>query len=279
MTPIEARAQRARIALIHLAYKQRDAHLSSSLSIIDGLTAAYEALEITPPGEAGSDFILSKGHGAAGWYTVLAEFGILTYSQLSGFNADDGTLPLHSSRHSVAPTAYSAGSLGHGLGFGLGVALAKRLDGHDPSPTVVLLGDGECNEGSVWEAATVAAAQQLGALICLIDANGVQCVAQTRELFRDMDLAARFSAFGWDAHQAQGHDLESLVEIFRIAKDRPLVGAPLCIQLNTIAGYGVPFMEGDIAWHYDSPSEDQYLAAIKTLDPGDRYADVIEALT
>lgn len=272
---LEERAARARVALVTLATRRRDAHLSSSLSIIDALTVLYEVTRIAYPDQVGNHFILSKGHAAAGWYVVLAEAGIISYDELAGFNRDSSSLPLHTSKQAMPLVEYSAGSLGHGLGFGLGVALSKLLR-NEPSTTLVLVGDGECNEGSIWEAATIAAARKLGKLVCLVDVNGVQCVAETHEIYPDMNLARRFRAFGWDAVRVDGHDLAQLTQVFKQALNREDRGTPLCIQLDTTAGSGVPFMENDIAWHYHSPTEEQLESALQALDPLSVHGDVVE---
>jgi transketolase len=264
---LECVARRIRARLVRMSHDAKAAHLASALSCVDLLVAAYwGALKIDPKQPAALDrdrFILSKGHAAAAFYATLAERGFFPADWLSDYGKDGGRLPEQMSPGCVPGIEAATGSLGHGLPLGAGMALAARIQ--EPSyRVVVVLSDGECNEGSVWEAALFAAAQGLENLTVMIDYNGWQATGRTDEVMPLDPLDEKWRAFGWDAREVDGHDLEELIsELDYALNDRD--GAPRCLVARTIKGKGVSFMEDDNNWHYRIPNDQQLAAAMEEL--------------
>lgn len=219
------------------------------LSIVEILTVLYfRHLQVFPqsPLAPGRDrFILSKGHGVLALYGVLAEAGFLSLDDLAAFGQPGSLLAGHPTE-AVPGIDVATGSLGHGLAIGAGLGLAGRVDGATYK-TVVLLGDGELNEGSVWEAAMFAAHWSLDRLLAIIDRNGYQQEGPTARVLNTEPLADKWRDFGWNVIEVDGHDLDALCGAVD-ASERSS-GRPSVVIAATVKGKGVPFMEGDPDWH------------------------------
>jgi transketolase len=238
-------------------------HIGSCLSVAEIITALYrDVLNIPAPEDPHRDrFILSKGHAALTLYAALHLSGWITAGEFESFCTDGSCLGYHP-EHSVRGVDFSTGSLGHGLAYGAGIALANRLQG-SAAKTFVLLSDAECNEGSVWETAMFAAHHQLSRLTALIDLNGQQALGYTKEVLSLSPLAVKWSAFGWRTIEVDGHNERELA----VAMEQRSVGsaAPTIIICRTVFGKGVSFMEGKIAWHYLPMSDAQYEQALSEI--------------
>ncbi|MBX9963535.1 MAG: transketolase [Burkholderiales bacterium] len=260
-----ARTVRARV--ISTSSRTQTPHLGSCLSCVDILVAAYfHGLHLEPkkPRDADRDrFILSKGHGAPALFQVLAMRGFYPESLLDSYGEDGGLFAEHPPAPKHLPGIEAAtGSLGHGLPMGLGMALAARIQKRDYR-VIALLSDGECNEGSVWEAAMMAGAQKIGNLMVVVDFNKWQATGRSEDILALSPLADKWRAFGWDATEIDGHDMRALMEIM----SRPLRNRdkPLAFIAHTVKGKGVSFMEDDNNWHYRIPNDEEVLRAHREL--------------
>src|ERR1700759_247922 len=264
---LRRKAAELRGEVIGMSYRAKSAHLASCLSCIDILTAAYwYVLQIDPsaPSDAMRDrFILSKGHAAMAIYATLAHRGFFPRALLETYTADGGTLAEHPPANLLPGVEAATGSLGHGLPLAAGHALASRIKGDDPYRVFALLSDGECNEGSVWEAAMFAAAQNLNNLCVVIDYNKWQATARSNETLRLSPLREKWESFGWDAHEIDGHDIGALAHALSAIPNGS--GRPVAFVAHTIKGRGVSFMEDDNNWHYRAPTADEVVLARNEL--------------
>ncbi len=240
-------------------------HLGSCLSCVDILVALYwQILNIDPkqPEDPQRDrFILSKGHAAPALFQVLAMKSFFPQNWLQNFGHDGSLFGEHPPAHGVPGIEAATGSLGHGLPIGAGSALGARIH-KIANRTYVLMSDGECNEGSVWEAALFAAAQKLERLMVIIDFNKWQATGRSEEIMALAPLADKWRSFGWDTLETDGHDFTTLIPIL----DRlPKSDKPVAVIAHTIKGKGVSFMEDDNNWHYRTPNHDEVIAAKKEL--------------
>lgn len=260
-----ALATRARVQILNMCARAKAAHIASSLSCVDILAVLYAGAANVHPDRVTQDdrdvVIVSKGHAAAGTYAVLAEAGFFPIEWLRDYGADESPLGGHVT-HSVPGVELSTGSLGHGLPFGAGVALANKTDGSS-AHVFVVMSDGECDEGTTWEAGLFAAHHGLGSLTALIDRNHIQSLAGTEETMRLEPLADKWRAFGWQVLVVDGHDHDALSKA--IAASRLERGRPSVIICNTIKGKGVSFMENQVLWHYRPPSPEQAAAGISEV--------------
>jgi transketolase len=252
---LEGIAGRIRGRIVEMSHRSRAAHLGSALSCVDILVALYwSVLKIDPerPDDPNRDrFIMSKGHAAAALYTVLAARGYFPDTLLDEFGDPGCKLEEHPGPGCAPGVEAATGSLGHGLPLVLGLALGARIQGRDYR-TVALLGDGECNEGSVWEAAMFASGQKLDRVMAVVDYNKWQATGRSREILGLDPLVEKWRAFGWSAYEVDGHDLGGLLEIFDRFPDGS--GRPMAVVAHTVKGKGVSFMEDDNNWHYRVPS-------------------------
>jgi transketolase len=266
MEELERIARQIRGRLVEMSHRSGAPHLGSSLSCVDILTAAYwGSLAVDParPDDPDRDrLILSKGHAATTLYAALAYRGFFPVEHLDHFAEAGGSLPEHPSLQCVPGVEAATGSLGHGLSLGLGMALAGRIQGRRYR-VLVVMSDGECNEGSVWEAALLAAAHRVENLAAVIDYNKWQATGRSDEVMALPSLAAKWQAFGWSAVEADGHDLAGLVERFRRFPDGS--GRPLAVVAHTVKGKGVSFMEDDNNWHYRIPKAEEVRRAREEL--------------
>lgn len=258
-----ARTIRGRV--IETSHRTGTPHLGSCLSCVDILTAAYFAvLRIDPAKPTDPDrdrFILSKGHGAPALFQTLALRGFYDVSMMDNYGEDGSVFGEHPPTPDHLPGIEAAtGSLGHGLPLGLGMAFAGKLRGSDHR-TFVVLGDGECNEGSVWEAAMVAPAVGLDRVTVIVDYNKWQATDRSNSVTALAPLVDKWRAFGWNAHEIDGHCLKTLVDTMGAAPN----GKPTAIIANTVKGKGASFMEDDNNWHYRIPTKDEVAAARREL--------------
>ncbi len=251
-------AARIRADIIQMAHQGKAAHVASALSCVDILVSLYwEIMNLDPqkPQNPERDiFILSKGHAAMALYATLARRGIIPLEILKSFNQQGSKLQEHPGANSLPGVEAATGSLGHGLPIGLGMAYGTRLL-QQPGKVFVLLSDGECNEGSVWEAAMLAPSQKLGNLCVIVDYNRWQATGRSNEVMALAPLAEKWSAFGWRSMEVDGHDPEQLTAgLQELEKD---ASRPLAIIAHTTKGRGISFMEDDNNWHYRIPTADE----------------------
>ncbi|WP_246369983.1 transketolase [Saccharibacillus deserti] len=249
----------------------KGAHLGGGLSIMEIMAALYGAVMKHDPANpywAERDrFVLSKGHGVLAYYSALAETGYFSTDELKNFEIDGGPLGGHPVLDMSRGMEFSSGSLGMGLSFGLGIALTSRTH-NVPFNVYVLLGDGECNEGSVWEAAMAASHYKLGNLIAIVDRNNLQYDGTNDKVMDLMDFKMKWQSFGWEAVEADGHNIPEIYHALSNKKrssDKPYV-----IIAHTIKGNGVSFMEHQRDWHHNRLTQAQYDQAVMELK--ERYA-------
>lgn len=263
--PLISRQIRSR--LVRMSHDARAAHLGSSLSCVDILVAMYWGiLRIDPDSteDVNRDrFIMSKGHAAAALYATLARRGFFPSEWLESYGRDGSRLAEQMSPGCVPGVEAATGSLGHGLPLGLGMALAGRIQ-QRPYRVWVLMSDGECNEGSVWEASMFAAAHQLDGLITIVDYNGWQATGRSDQIMALASLAEKWQAFGFETHEVDGHCMTSLSGAMRAAIQT--TGKPSAIIARTVKGKGVSFMEDDNNWHYRVPNDEELSAALAELE-------------
>jgi transketolase len=274
-------ARDIRKSILTMMHYSKSSHIGGCFSAVEILCALYfDVLNIDPENPRKKDrdiFILSKGHSSAALYATLAHRGFFPMEWLDRYYIDGGLLPGHLDMTAVPGVECSAGSLGHGLSIGLGMAIARTLR-REPGRVFVLLGDGECNEGSVWEAAMLAGTRKIGKLTLIVDYNHLQGMGREvinqgmgrevinqgmgREVINQGNLAERFRAFGWKSIDVDGHDINALKSALAAADP----GAPTAIVAHTIKGKGVSFMEDRLEWHYKSPNDEQLAAGLAELE-------------
>lgn len=266
---LERLCRKFRQNLIKLLHGIQTGHPGGSLSSAEIMTTLYfEKLNIdaaNPRDENRDRFILGKGHAAPMLYMILAEKGFFPGDELRTLRQLDSRLQGHPCALKTCGVEVSTGPLGLGLPAGLGIALAGKLDGHSYR-TVVLMGDGELQEGIVWEAAMSAAKFKADNLLAIVDNNGVQLDGSVAEIMPMGDLAAKWQAFGWNVLCIDGHDVEQISDA--VDQAASVKGRPTVILAQTVKGKGVSFMEGKSAWHGKPISDDEYVNAMKELEAG-----------
>lgn len=253
-----------RVSIVNTIHRARMGHIGGDFSAADILTTLFFGvlrLDLENPAWPDRDrFILSKGHCSAALYSVLAELGFIGKDDLASFMAPLSALNGHPNRRKVPGVEANTGPLGHGLPIAAGCAIAARLAGKDWR-TFVVLGDGELQEGSNWEAAMTAAHHGLSNLVAIVDRNGLQQGARTEDTSRLEPLADKWRAFGWDVREVDGHDHGALLDAFAAAPgDRPR-----CVIARTFKGKGGSFMEDRVEWHHKVPSPEQVEAILEEL--------------
>ena len=254
-------AQQIRKIVLEQSKRAHVGHIGSALSIADILACLYDGiLRIPALDDPDRDrFILSKGHAALALYAVLYLKGWIDEKTLNSFHSDGTLLGVHP-ECALPGVDFSTGSLGHGLSIGVGAALAAQMQ-RSNRRIFVLISDAECNEGSTWEAVMFAAHHRLSNLTAIIDLNGQQALGYTKNVLALPDMPGRWSSFGWDAREVDGHDGAALHEA--LVDDKSNSSMPRVIVARTIFGKGVSFMENQIKWHYLPMSDEQYTLAMK----------------
>ncbi len=264
---MEAMAKRLRRHIITMIGKAGSGHPGGSLSAVEILTALYfKVLRHKPLDPHWPDrdrFILSKGHAAPVLYATLAECGYLPVDELLTLRQMDSRLQGHTDRTLTPGVEMSAGALGQGLSFAIGVALAGRINSKDYR-VYVLLGDGECDEGQVWEAAMAATHFKVDNLVAIVDNNGQQLDGWNRDVMNLDPFPAKWRAFGWQVIEVDGHNIPQLIQAFDQAKK--IKGQPTVIIAHTIKGKGVSFMESNNDFHGKAPNAEEVKLALKELE-------------
>jgi transketolase len=253
MPSIEPAALRRLV--LEQAHRAGVGHIGSALSVVEVLIAVFGVVRGEPEDPDRDRFVLSKGHAALALYGALHLSGRLSREQLETYCGDATLLGTHP-EHELPGVDFSTGSLGHGLSIGAGAGLAARMQGSGRR-AFVLVSDAECNEGSLWEAVMFAAHHRLANLVAIVDANGQQALDYTREVLDLEPLDERFRAFGWDAIEVDGHDVDALADALDRGGERPRV-----VIARTTFGKGVSYMEGLVKWHYWPMSDDDYEQAL-----------------
>ena len=259
ITPITLRKK-----ILEMIYKAKVSHIGAAFSIVDILYVLYFKVANINEDNVNDlnrdKVILSKGHASAALYAVLGYRKLLPIEYLNSYSLNDGKLPCHIDKDVSNSLDASTGSLGHGLGIACGLALAAKTDKLN-NRIFALLGDGECNEGSVWEAVMFAVSKKLSNLTIIIDKNNLQALGYNKDIINQDNLLKQFESFGCFAVSIDGHNLQEIEKALQLKKDKPVV-----IIANTVKGKGVSFMENRLEWHYKSPNKEQFDLAMKELD-------------
>jgi transketolase len=259
-------ARRIRKHALRMTSKGGSSHIGAVLSMADIVAVLYAEVldyDVTQPRWENRDrFILSKGHAGAGIYAALAESGFFPVERLDTHYQDGSLLSGHVSHKGIPGVEFSTGSLGHGLPVGAGMAYGAKLDerGHR---TYVLLSDGECDEGSNWEAILFAAHHKLARLYAVIDYNKIQSLAKVEDTIALEPFVDKWVSFGWEVREVDGHDHACLKQVLDAPSQS---GKPVCVMAHTTKGKGVSFMENTVLWHYRTARGEEYDRALAELD-------------
>jgi transketolase len=266
---IESNALFMRRKILDISYQSgHAAHLGGGLSMVEIMSTLYSHIlnfdEGNPHWVDRDRFILSKGHGVLGYFSALLSAGIISEEKFSTYLKNESDLIAHPIMNLDLGIESSNGSLGQGLSMGIGIAYAAKKIKNVNHKVYVLLGDGECNEGSVWEAIMLAPQLELDNLIAIVDYNKLQSdMTPSKEIIDFGNLAAKFNNFGWDVYDIDGHNIAQLVNAFEAKCDKK---KPKIIVANTIKGKGVSFMENDNEWHHNVLTKSKYELAIAELE-------------
>jgi len=262
-----ALAKKIRINALRMTCLGGSSHIGSIFSMTDILAVLYgEIMQIDPKNPKWSKrdrFVLSKGHSGAGVYAALAESGFFDPDILKEHYQDGSILSGHISHKGVPGVELSTGSLGHGLSVGSGMAYCAKID-ELQHKVYVLMSDGECDEGSNWEAILFSAHHKLDNLVAIVDYNKLQSLCSVAETLGLEPFADKWRSFGWHVEECDGHDHVALKEVLVGAPSN--IGRPTCIIANTVKGKGVSFMENNILWHYRCPKGDEFESALRELN-------------
>lgn len=265
--PTRDLARRVRLHTLRMTSRGGSAHIGAALSIADILAVLYtQVLRHRPPEPRWAErdrFILSKGHAGAAVYAVLAEVGYFPTEELQKHYQDGSVFSGHVSHKGIPGVELSTGSLGHGLGVGTGMAKALQLRG-SPARVFVLLSDGECDEGTVWEAALFAQHHRLDNLVAVIDYNKIQSLATVAETLQLEPFRAKWEAFNWSVRETDGHDVVALVAA--LTSVPAASGKPTVVIAHTVKGKGVSFMENTVLWHYRTARGEEFARALAELE-------------
>lgn len=257
----------ARKTVLSMLYRGQASHLGTSMSVIEMLIAIYSSVDLDKIRAKSPDrsrVIVSKGHSAAATYGVMAHFGLIGFDTIETYHRDDSLLSGHVS-HAVQGVEHSTGALGHGLSVACGCAIGLRSRGFDDSYVFALVGDGEIQEGSIWEAVMFAKHHNLSNLITLVDDNKISSITTTADVIDMMPYRERFAGFGLRVYEVDGHDVGAIMEAIEQIKAGSEVGVIVC---HTTKGYGVPFAENEPIWHYRTLTDELYREAMAHLDSG-----------
>jgi transketolase len=263
-TNIIPSAAEIRLKIIELLYKAGASHLGSNMSVIEILISMYSLVDIEKIKQNKNDrsrIIVSKGHCAVATYTILNFYGLLSEEQLNTYHLDDSLLAGHVS-HSVPYVEHSTGALGHGLSVALGCALGQKSKNYKESLSLCLCGDGEIQEGSIWEALMFAGHKKLDNLVVFIDYNKISSITNTNDIVNLESLTDKFDSFNFNTTTVDGHNVE---EIMSKVKSMVFKKKPVAVICDTIKGKDIPFAENEAIWHYRSLNEELYLEAKEHL--------------
>jgi transketolase len=260
-------AARIRYQTLMMVNRAKSSHVGTCFSMAELLSVLYGSiLRVDPQNPEWPErdrFILSKGHGAAALYAVLAERGFFPLDWLETFYQNGSRLAGHVTHHYLPGVEVSTGSLGHGLSVAAGMALVAKRDG-ETHRVVALLSDGECDEGSIWEPILFAPHHQLDNLIAIVDYNKIQSLGTVKEVMDLEPFADKWRAFGWGVREIDGHDV---TEIQSTLSTLPFeAGRPSCVIAHTVKGKGVSFMEDKLLWHYRTPQGEEFADALAELE-------------
>ena len=265
---LEEQAVQLRRDIVEMIHAAKAGHPGGSLSAVDMITALYfHVMRIDPQNPRWEDrdrFVLSKGHACPALYAALARRGFFDPKHLTTLRQYHSILQGHPDMNKTPGIDISSGSLGNGLAIGVGMAMSGRLH-HQDYMTYVMLGDGEVQEGMVWEAAMAAHHHDLGNLVAIVDCNGVQINGWVNEIMTVEPLADKWRAFGWNVVEVNGHNMKDLLTVLHTAKT---MRHPTVILMRTVKGRGVSFMEDDCKWHGNSPSDEELVQAILEIREG-----------
>lgn len=267
---LKVATRKIRENIVTMIHSANSGHPGGSLSAVEILTALYfEEMNIDPKNPKKDDrdrFVLSKGHAAPVLYATLAEKGYFDKSELTSLRKINSMLQGHPDMKGIPGVEMSTGSLGQGFSVACGMAMASKLD--DASWRVyALLGDGEVQEGIVWEAAMSAAHYKLDNLVAFLDYNGLQIDGETEKVMNINPIVDKFKAFGWNVVEIDGHDFDQIFAVLDVAKET--VGKPTMVIAKTVKGKGVSFMEHAAGWHGTAPSDDDVRKALEELGGAD----------
>jgi transketolase len=256
-------AKKIRLNVLDMVTYSKTSHIGAAYSIVEILVILYfKILKIDPldlKNKNRDKFILSKAHASAALYATLVEKEFFPKKELQKYCIDGGSLPAHLDKTLVPGIEFSLGSLGHGFSVGLGMAISNHQI-KNIGNVYVIIGDGECNEGSIWEGVMLASHLKLSNFTAIIDYNKIQSFGRTNDVINQESLFERWTSFGWDVVEVDGHDLKQLLDAFLLEHDKPKV-----IIAHTVKGKGVSFMENKLEWHYKSPNDDEFMIAKKEL--------------
>lgn len=271
------KANEVRKTVIDIVAKAKSSHIGGSLSVVDIITALYfRIMRIDSRNLKGPNndvFILSKGHCCSALYSVLAHRKIIDIRELDNYCMDGSKIWGHLTLGSLKGVDATTGSLGHGLPIGAGMAYAAK---HDKTPprVFVVISDGECDEGSVWEAALFASHHKLDNLIVIVDYNKIQSFGTVKEVLNLEPLAEKWKSFGWSVKEIDGHDMNKIIKVLENVPFKP--SKPTLIIAHTIKGKGISFMENRLEWHYKSLNDELYSIARNELNSnGEKYEKLI----
>lgn len=267
ITKIKEQAKKVRRGIIEEVYANQSGHPGGSLSIADIMTVLYfKEMNIKPDEpnwEERDRLVLSKGHCAPALYAALANRGFFDVEELKTFRSIKGRLQGHPDRKYIPGVDMSTGSLGQGLSSANGMAIAGKMNKKDYR-VYCILGDGELEEGQIWEAAMTSSKNKLDNLCVIVDNNNLQIDGKIEEVMSPYPIDEKFRSFGFEIIKIDGHNVEEIINAFEVAKN--IKEKPTCIIAKTIKGKGVSFMENQVIWHGKAPNEEQYLQALKELD-------------
>lgn len=244
--------KKLRSEIIKLSHQKKSGHIPSAFSILEALEALYGNVLID-----GDEFILSKGHGSLALYAILMRYGHITYEEFLSYAEFNSNLGGHPDRNKIKKVFASTGSLGHGLPIAVGVALSRKIQ-NKPGKIYCLVGDGECNEGTVWESAMLASKLKLDNLICIVDFNNSQIRSLPLE-----QIESKFVSFGWESSFVEdGHNVDNIALSLKEKSSKPL-----CVVLRTIKGYGLESLQNDMfSWHHRSPNDEELIRFLREIE-------------
>lgn len=250
--------------ILKMIHKANVSHVGAALSVVDIIYCLYSKVANVSPkniNDSNRDvIILSKGHSSAALYSTLFHLGYINKEYIENYSIDGGSLPCHIDKEKSPFFEVSTGSLGHGLSVAVGMALAKKMN-KNSGRVFCICGDGECNEGSIWEAIMFASTHKIDNLTFIVDFNNLQAFGATNDVINQSNLSERLKVFGFDSFDIDGHNFDELEKYLKIQTNKPIA-----IIAHTTKGKGVSFMEDRLEWHYKSPNNEQLDIALSEIE-------------